>query len=404
MSILLPLSIKCKLISIISVNNNIYTVQLFINGLSTNGGTGSFDGTNVSPDMWFSNRSQGFSWRINKIYTQTAQSIKCDIEDVDFYNRLIDDGSTGSFDPIVSNEGYIFSLDLNGLPILFPFDASNKYDIRWVTDITNRFRSRNVYSNYITILQIGHSLSPGDFININNGIYVKSTSTNNINNTIGLVVSKGINDVQNGINNDYFSFKPFGTLIKKSNLPSNVNSTSFPIGTVFYLDTSGNLTTTQPINNIYPVYIKINNNDDLILLNNSFNTNSSNTSSTTVSSQSATIDFYYNNGNLTKTIFTNGLTVLTNNITSNNKSITIPTNLTNYPKSIFIWGKKYNGSIFTWKVTQCLTNNGLSFTYNQTDKSINLSAYSYSNLLGLLGIINPPNNQEILVATIILNF
>jgi len=396
----------CSLTSVTKTGINLFKITLEISLQNIASQNDVYTINNIKPNMWFSNRSQGFAWRINSIDSINKNVLTCTIEDVDNYNFTINNGLNGpDVDPNVNfPNSYIFSLDYDGLPNLIPFDSDNKFEMRWATDIMNRFRSRNLYSNYVSIYQRNHNLNVGDFIYLDNGNFIKSTSlTDKIQDTLGLVTSVGITNIDAfgniSIDNDWFSFKPFGTFIKNDKITKTISGS---IGSTFYLDVSGNYTNIPPTQNQYPVCVKINSQGDIILLNSRIRQN--NTSSTTVSSQSATIDFYYNNGNLTKTIFTNGSTVLTNPITSNNKSINIPTNLTSFPKSIFIWGKQYNGSTFTWKITQCLTNSGLSCTFNPTDNSINLSAYSYSNLLGLLGILNPPSSSENLVAKIILNF
>jgi hypothetical protein len=189
-----------------------------------------------------------------------------DVVDVDNYSGA--DG-LGGLDPNTqgintSLDTIVFELGDDGLPVLMEIDQflTNQISNNFVTDLINRFRSRNYFTSYLRVYQASNTFTEGNFLTITStGSYVLSTSsTNSVYNTIGVVTSIGIPDT------DWFTYRPFGQYLRGSRILPSLTGPSSGVGKIYYLDTVGGLTTTTPTSNPYPVYLQVSTGGDAILL------------------------------------------------------------------------------------------------------------------------------------------
>ena len=255
-----PICLSVKILSPVLISGNSYSCTLRIYPQQINGATDNYTVSNVSPNFWVSNYSGGQSWKINSISNVNTelQTLDCVIEDVEYYNYSLD-VTIGQHGPSDNINGYCFQLGDNGLPNLVPI-YTNTFTISqtFISDLTARFNSRNYSTSYISVLQNGHSFVKGNFIglNVSTGTYVLATSAITYLEIIGVVTSIGIPTV------NYFTFRPFGQYLKASEIPTALTQ---GVGSIYYLDSSGNLTITNTYDS-NPVYIQVSSGGDGILL------------------------------------------------------------------------------------------------------------------------------------------
>jgi len=261
MSFQSPSAPICMLIKILSptlISDNLYSCTLRVYSQQINGGSSGYTVINVTPNLWVSNYSGGQSWRINSISNINTglQTVDCVIEDVEYYNYSLDP-TTGAHGPSNNINGYCFGLAENGLPNLVPI-YSNTFTISqtFISDLTARFNSRNYFTSHISVLQNSHSFVKGNFIYLNGSTYTLVTSSVADVNIIGVVTSIGIPSV------NHFTFRPFGQYLKSTQIDTALTA---GVGSVYYLNSSGNITTT-PDNYNYPVYIQVSSGGDGVML------------------------------------------------------------------------------------------------------------------------------------------
>ena len=277
-----PLPPPCIKVSISNVLNvigvdNRYTCTLTVNPQNIQGGGSQYDVTTIQPNFWISNYPYGECWKIISLTNVNAgtQTADATIEDVEYYNYSFDP-DTGEHGPNDGADGYCWTLADDGLPNLFPIDPVFIQTINnpaYITDLINRFRSRNYYTSYVQFNQTGHSFSPGQFVYLTStGSFTLSTSQNdNVFNTIGVVSSTGYPD------SSFFTIKPFGEYQPASSIPYYLTG---GVGSVYYINATGSLTTSAPTSNAYPVYIQVSTGGDAILLKGRFGQTSGGSSGT----------------------------------------------------------------------------------------------------------------------------
>lgn len=224
------------------------------------------DPTYIKVGMWIANVAYGVCFEIINIVSQTSTSIVMDVVDVDNYSGA--DG-LGGLDPNTqgintSLDTIVFELGDDGLPVLMEIDQSltNQISNNFITDLINRFRSRNYFTSYLRVYQASNTFTEGNFLTITStGSYELSTSaTTSVYNTIGVVTSVGIPDT------DWFAYRPFGQYLRGSRISPSLTGPSSGIGKIYYLNSTGALTTTTPTSNPYPVYLQVSTGGDAILL------------------------------------------------------------------------------------------------------------------------------------------
>ncbi len=224
------------------------------------------DPTYIKVGMWIANVAYGVCFEIINIVSQTSTSIVMDVVDVDNYSGA--DG-LGGLDPNTqgintSLDTIVFELGDDGLPVLMEIDQSltNQISNNFVTDLINRFRSRNYFTSYLRVYQASNTFTEGNFLTITStGSYELSTSaTSSVYNTIGVVTSVGIPDT------DWFAYRPFGQYLRGSRISPSLTGPSSGVGKIYYLNSTGALTTTAPTSNPYPVYLQVSTGGDAILL------------------------------------------------------------------------------------------------------------------------------------------
>ena len=389
-----PLCLQCAIANSSQTNSDkIFNVTFAVQSPQfVDQGVMFYDSSYIKPGMWYTNVTDGKAWRIVSIDLSINKNIFPGIlEDVDYYNCALSSNSQES--QISAGPGFIFELAEDGLPNLVPILG---IPANIATNLINRFRSRNIYKYYVPVNQT-HNFNIGDIIYLNiDGLYYKVTAANRlITQAIGIVTS--INNNYYNIYNsfieelNYFSYKPFGEYITKNTNPALQG----PIGTIFYLDNLGNFTSTPTSSFSKPLYIVINANNDLILLNDSYNKYNNKTHIITI---------YCINGVLSSFTVDNSISDISRySLSQNSKDITIQTN-NNFilPNTITIWGRQFNNGVNDYTLLMAPNNGGLTIT--ASNNTFSMSAYSYSNLVALLGIRNPPIvTNEYIASQIFLN-
>lgn len=257
-----------------SIGDNLFSIDITYNNQQISNGTSQYTIHNVQSGFWFSNYQTGpLSWRIKEITafdldTNTATLV---VEDVEYYNAgLTGTGSITSLKPPVGILGYIWSLDENGLPNLYRVDPTitSSTFFEYILQVQNRFVTRNYSTVFVGATgAIGPSVSVGQMITLDvTNQYQVATSASTLP-IIGTVTSVGDGGSGSNIN---FTYRPNGKYLKNYQIYENWGSSSpvqilnGSVGTLFYLDGSGNLTQTNT-NNV-PVYIQTTVDGDGILL------------------------------------------------------------------------------------------------------------------------------------------
>lgn len=379
-----PLCISCNVDRVLNDNGtNIYNVKFQIAEQSINQGNLKYNINNIKPGMWFSNANSGMAWRFINVNPIDKFTFSADIEDVEYYNISIA-GDIGDA-TVIRGGGYIFELCEDGLPNLVPIYSY--VSTVAVNNLLGRFINRNLYKYYIPVNQINHGFIIGDIIyldSIQQKYYKVSASTKSAKKAIGIVTCTNNNYYdENGAvvpRPDYFSYRPFGQYITKN---TNTNLQGIP-GTIFYLDINGNFTSDIELSYSNPIYIVINNKYDLILLNDNYDEHKN---------KSYKITIYCKDGALSKFTINDYInfmfSVNEGDLTNSPKEIGIAIN-TNFklPNSINIWGRRFNTGVDDYTLVLVPNNGGL--TVEITNSIFSMKAYSYSNLVALLGISNPP--------------
>lgn len=220
-----------------------------------------YDGLDINVGDWISNASGGFAWKIISKSSVTAGSLIVIIEDEERYNTFADASQQGVGDPANFIEGFVFSINNDGLPLIAPV-IENVLSSTWQVDLISRFVFRNFKLSRISVNQISHGFSVGDIIGIVSGnfdtsaVYAKSAS--------GIPpVGQVIEVVPGG--GDYFTFIPFGKVV--------YNTTTLPgfAGDFIYTSTTTNGALTETNTGGYPVYIKIDDTTGILLDGTIFN-------------------------------------------------------------------------------------------------------------------------------------
>lgn len=205
-----------------------------------------YDGNNVEVGDWFVDLQYSKPVKIIQINSKDATTLNCVVEDVERFNTMADPNGVGC----VAGDGFIFSLDENGMPNLSNlslYSGGLSINLGFIEDLMSKFKYRNYIQDYISVYQPSHNLAKGDMIYIDQtGNYIKSINDLNSERTIGQVNSVSVPS------NDYFTFRPVGKNI-------SINLSGNP-GDIFYLDNSGNYTNIRPTFSAKPVLLKINNN------------------------------------------------------------------------------------------------------------------------------------------------
>ena len=140
------------------------------------------DPTYIKVGMWIANVAYGVCFEIINIVSQNSTSIVMDVLDVDNYSGA--DG-LGGLDPNTQGintaiDTIVFELGDDGLPVLMEIDQflTNQISNNFVTDLINRFRSRNYFTSYLRAYQASNAFAEGNFLTITStGSYILSTSS-----------------------------------------------------------------------------------------------------------------------------------------------------------------------------------------------------------------------------------
>lgn len=223
-----------------------------------------YSGLDVQVGMWIG-LTNGYIYKITSIASATETQVNCVIEDADLYNLLIDNTQQGDNFPPESQNGLIFTISDDGIPIIVPtalIRSAIGDSTQWLNDLHDRFRFRNYLTDFFAINPDSTSYTgfvEGDFVKINSsGVFIKVTTNNqsDILSIAGIVTSVDIPSTGN------IRVRPVGKIT--SNLPTLPGD----VGAVLYFDPTqpNNLSATAPSTGIVlPVYIKIDNTTAILL-------------------------------------------------------------------------------------------------------------------------------------------
>jgi len=223
-----------------------------------------YNGLNVEVGMWIG-LPNGMTYKIVQIISQTANVVECVLEDVDLYCLLVDNTGQGNNIPVDGENGLIFRLSDDGIPVLAPtelFRNNLGETANWLNDLHDRFRLRNYLTDFFAIdidAAIYGGFSEGDFVKINSsGQFVKVTT----NTQADILSIAGIVTSVNTPSDGNMRVRPVGRIVTGLTLSGLGNT-----GDILYFDPSqpNNLTVTQPVNTFYAVYIKINDTTAIML-------------------------------------------------------------------------------------------------------------------------------------------
>ena len=104
-----------------------------------------WNGDDIEVGM-FLGQSNGASYKIVSISSQTSTSLTCVLEDVDLYVLLTDNSQAGNNYPLEDQAGLIFDISDDGLPVITPtaiISGEIGLNAQWLNDLHDRFRFRN---------------------------------------------------------------------------------------------------------------------------------------------------------------------------------------------------------------------------------------------------------------------
>ena len=221
-----------------------------------------WNGFDVAVGMWFG-QTNGSSYKIVSISSQTATEVVCVIEDVDLYVLLTDNSQAGNNFPLENQNSLIFEVSEDGLPVVAPTAIIIGLiggAAQWLNDLHDRFRYRNYLTTFFALdpnSTAYASFVVGDFVSLqSDGTFavVTGNSQSDINSIIGIVTS--VNTPTQG----NLRIRPAGRVV------NNVDLTGIgAVGDVIYLSSGGGLTATQPAAPYFAVYIKMSNTAAVLL-------------------------------------------------------------------------------------------------------------------------------------------
>ena len=160
-----PLCMQINIINPFTYNGiqNQYSCTLICTPQTFMGGSNFYDCRDIRVGNWVSNYPGGQAWEVIEIVNVdvNVNSVDVIICDKEYYNYSIDP-DIGEHGPNDGSLGYVWSLADNGLPNLFPIygDVSKTY----VSDLVSRFNSRNYFTSYISVFQVGNNFQQGQFL------------------------------------------------------------------------------------------------------------------------------------------------------------------------------------------------------------------------------------------------
>jgi hypothetical protein len=274
-----PFCLKVTCDNPVQTTLNRWTARLSTTGQLIYEAATQYDPSYIKVGQWFSNTVGGYAWQVVEISFQNTFYADVTLEDVEYFNESYfpSDPVQGPLNGFI---GYVFNLNLQGVPTLTLIDPSDLPSLTFVTDLQGSFAARNRNINYVRVYQPNHGFSVGEFVYMDSaGLFQLSTSSSStVYQTLGVVTSLGFPYTANGLtpapvpNPDYFCFQPYGVYYPYYDAPF---TTADPAGTIYYLSGTGSLTNVQPTSNDYAAYIKISASGDLILLSKSYGASSS---------------------------------------------------------------------------------------------------------------------------------
>ena len=258
--------------NVASISNNParWTMRLDANTRSIYETETQYDTRYLKVGQWYANQAGGYAFKIVAISFQNDSYALCTCEDEDFFNEA-NYPTNPAQGPSDGGVGYIFELSPQGVPMLTQIDSNLTPSLTYITDLQGAFASRNRILQYVRVAQTAHGFAPGNFIYLSTAdqLYHKSNSTTStVYNTIGLVTSYGFPYDSGVPNPNFFCYAPFGQYYPAGQMSGTLLTILpplDPVGTVYYVDSTGGLTSVKP-SNAFPAYIKISTGGDAICL------------------------------------------------------------------------------------------------------------------------------------------
>jgi hypothetical protein len=215
-----------------------------------------FNGNDIEVDDWVAGGGGGMSVQVVEILSSSASSVTCVVEDTERFN-LFSNPEQNGLGIFPEGNCIIFKIGDDGLPMLGPvpdgFISTNS-----INDLEARFLAMNA-DEFVLVKQSSHGMELGDLIYadpVNLGGYLK-TDAANISNAVGIVTRINVPGL------DYFNYRPLGSLVTRVKPPlAGVH------GTIFYADpeNAGKLTSSKPLVNPRPIYMRLDRPDRAILI------------------------------------------------------------------------------------------------------------------------------------------
>lgn len=216
-----------------------------------------YNGMDIAVDQWLVDGT-GRCYKIIRVADVSPNYLTIEVEDVNQFNTINDNTSTGSGGPAAFYGG-IFALDQTGQPD-FRNITIGAFGAEIYEAARSRFTRYNSKSEYVFVSQTNHGLTVGDFIRVdveNEGRF-ELCAANEINVAVGIVTSV------NAVQSDSFTFKPL-TEILDNVQPPLVGA----YGDIFYIDPEnpGKVTNVKPLSDAKPVYIRLETENRAVRLN-----------------------------------------------------------------------------------------------------------------------------------------
>ena len=253
MSITVPICLQGRCDSVTAISsingNNAFQVSftlLAIQNYDMNNLLLYYSFSNVDTTFWVGGSLPGFSWKVHSITSQSDFTINLVLEDVDNYCFTMDNTGIGGA-PLTGQNHIFFQLNQDGIPQMVPLYGNYVDNIlpQLPADVVSRFVNRSYNSQYIREIQLSHTFSVGDPIIYNSGTSRYELAGNNLTKTLGYVTQIGVPTV------NYFNWKPLGEYF--STIPITLPN-SPTAGDIYYIDTAGTYTKTQPASNVVPIW------------------------------------------------------------------------------------------------------------------------------------------------------
>jgi hypothetical protein len=224
-----------------------------------------WDANNVTTNMYYGTQT-GTVYKVKAVTVISQTSLRIQLIDQDLFVLNTDPSQTGDNSLGANSYGFFFELDEEGQPNLGSLSSISTLfgDLSyWVQNVTGRFRARDYRQKYFAFniqdTTNYTSIQTGSFLYLSSsGIFYTASTGNDFERLFGIVQQKDIPEEGN------MYVRPIAKLVDDLPLLPGLK------GDLLYYTSSTTtnfLTTTKPVENPYPVYIKVTDNSAILLPN-----------------------------------------------------------------------------------------------------------------------------------------